>query len=531
MLKILVVEDEKLARSMVVYNVAKCGLNFQWIMEAASAEEAMVTIEKSKPDIIITDIMMGKMSGIDLIRAVNDIYPEIVSIIICGYSEFKFAQEAIELNAIAYILKPIALEQLTKALQRASLRILNQTTAMIMSAKNDLLLKRLEDSNLHKALYAFLNGFQSDNDIALATLFPPDAHYFQTAVLHINGGWNTSAIHDMTGEDIELLRYGALNIINELEKGYGIAFGDIETKRQIVMIMASRATDEEQAIAELSRRVRILHDKTTKNLSVKLYAGVSKLYDSLLATSIESAKRALDLRFCFQGERQGGVFYYSKVAIDECVQEFDTKLYLSYLDSNDIFNAVKLVKASFEQCKNKNTLNLRLIYIEAVCILARSCFRNGTSIFTILGSETINGSVLDSLETLDEIIEKLCQTITAAIGEWVSGSEDTSDILERIKSYIEAHFFDSSLCTNDLATKFCISLGYLSACYKKAYNTTISKYIIELRMEYAKELLKTTDFPIHKIAEDSGFNHLSYFMRVFKGYFGCTCSQLRELRK
>lgn len=526
--KVLVVEDEKLVRSLVVYDVLKSGMNFQWIMEAESAEEALITIENSKPDIVITDIMMGEKSGIDLIREINISHPEIVSIIICGHSEFKFAQEAVELNAISYILKPVSLVELTRALQKASLRILNQTTACYIAAKNDILQKKLEDSNLHKELYGFLNGFHVDNDILLTSLFPPDAKYFQTAVLHINGGWEKSDNYEKEQGDIKLLRYGAINIITELENGYGIAFSDLEATQKIVMIMASNAQTVDQAEHELARRTRTLHEKTAKNLSIKLYVGVSNLYESLSVATIETAKRALDLRFCFVSEQRGRTFNYSQVAANEHLLELDTKLYSTYLDSGDIFDAIKLVRNGFEQCKGENALNLRLVYIEVMCILARCCFKNGTSIFTILGSETLNGSILDQLETLDEIIDRLCQTITAAIGEWAGKSENTSDILERIKRYIDEYFCDSSLCTNDLALKFCISLGYLSACYKKAYSTTISKYIIELRMEYAKELLLTTDLPIHAIAQNSGFNHLSYFMRVFKNHFGCTCGQIRE---
>ena len=97
-----------------------------------------------------------------------------------------------------------------------------------------------------------------------------------------------------------------------------------------------------------------------------------------------------------------------------------------------------------------------------------------------------------------------------------------------MKKYIDENFADSELCTKKLAQHFCISLGYLSATYRKMYNITISKYINSKRMEYAAKLLKDTNVAIGDISESCGFNNLSYFMRVFKSYYMVTPTQFRE---
>ena len=529
MQKVLVVEDERLVRSDIVYKVSRSGLNFQWVMEAASAEEALEIIEKNKPDILLTDIIMGAVSGIDLIRQANVRYPEMVSIIICGHPDFHFAQEAIDLNVTAYLLKPVRADQLTDALQKAALRILKQRDTNLLAVKSDLLKQKLADRELHKELYAFLNGFQDQNTVSLSSLFPEDACYFQAAILHTNKvSWDKSGVSRSAAEERELLRYAVRNIAQEIGKGYLLPFKNPANNRQIIMILATPEKSRALAHEHFLKTARRLHQELARNLHLCCFIGLSAPSEGLSVICLEQAKQMLDLRLCLSSPPAGQVFDYQSVSESYCVPEMDFKLYQKLLDCGDLPNILKLIAQFFQSLKGIAPLNPRLIYMEIICILARSCFTKGMSVLSILGSEGFNGSIIDTFSDMDDLIFSLSKVFTTALDQWVGKREGTVDILRHVKQYIEDRFSDPDLCTTELAERFCISSGYLSASYKKNYGTTISKYIMDLRIAHARHLLCTTQLPIYLISENSGFNNVSYFMRTFKKYQGCTCGQCRE---
>lgn len=115
---LLVVDDERWIRKGIMAKLRKCQLEFSNIYEANNGLEAIEIIEEDCPDIVITDIIMPKINGLELIEYVNNKLPDTNFIIISGYSEFSYAQQAINLGAKGYILKPITEDKLVSSIQR-----------------------------------------------------------------------------------------------------------------------------------------------------------------------------------------------------------------------------------------------------------------------------------------------------------------------------------------------------------------------------------------------------------------------------
>jgi AraC-like DNA-binding protein len=170
--------------------------------------------------------------------------------------------------------------------------------------------------------------------------------------------------------------------------------------------------------------------------------------------------------------------------------------------------------------------------MELICILARTCIKKaGGGIVSMLGPECLSGGIIDKFDSREELIDNLCRTITTALGQWVAVTADTRSVLMVVRSYIENNYTNPEIGTNFLSKEFCISLGYLSTSFNKEFGIPITKYIIKLRMGYAKRLLKKTSLCIHDIAENCGFRNVSYFMRTFKKQVGCTPNEFREKRQ
>lgn len=119
MFKMLIVDDEKLIRKGLIAKLAHNDISFSWIGEASNGKEAIALIEANHPGIVITDIRMPVMDGIELMRCCYENFPRIKFIVLSGYAEFEYAKQALNMGAIAYLLKPIDESNLVKVVTKA----------------------------------------------------------------------------------------------------------------------------------------------------------------------------------------------------------------------------------------------------------------------------------------------------------------------------------------------------------------------------------------------------------------------------
>lgn len=259
--------------------------------------------------------------------------------------------------------------------------------------------------------------------------------------------------------------------------------------------------------------------------------GISGLEKMVSGSLITQAGQALDLRLSPGSNPEGEIYFWEEWEKHAAVQlpEEQIKLYQNFLAAGDLNQTLDAVRRIFSSEQPGAALHVRMLYVELMCILARTSIKKaGGSVVSMLGTETLSGSIIDQFASREELIENLCRTITTALGQWMAVTADARSVLINVKSYIENNYMNSQLSTHFLSKQFCISLGYLSASYKKEFGITISKHIISLRMDYAKELLLKTRLCIMDIAQNCGFNNQSYFMRTFKKYEECTPSEFHE---
>lgn len=531
MFSILIVDDEKLASADILYKVSRSGFYFRWVMEASSAEKALDMIKEHKPDILLTDIMMGEMSGIDLVRTARSCMPDIVSILISGYSEFAYAKEAIALGVVDYLLKPVRQEELTEALSKAVTKGMHQRNLLQMPANYEKSVDDMLSERQKEQLIAFLSGLKTNLDFSAAELFPATAKYFQIGVFRLSVKKTGKEEKDTERLYFDRLRQPVQDIIREIGGQWFLTFNNFAQNQQITVIAAASNSDITKASDMLTRNFEEIYRQIQNRLDIQLYVGVSGMAESVSGVLMTQAKQALDLRFSLKCEPAGRLFYWSeweKLATTNLPEE-DFKLYQNLLAAGDLKQALITVRRIFSSEIPGTAMHIRMLYVELICILARTCIKKaGGSVISMLGTECLSGGIIDEFSDRQELIDRLCRTITAVLSQWMAVTADARSVLLIVKSYIENNFTNSELCTNFLSKQFCISLGYLSTSYNKEFGVTITKYIITLRMDYAKKLLKETRLCICDIAENCGFNNLSYFMRTFKKHVGCTPNEFRE---
>ncbi|MBE5966028.1 MAG: helix-turn-helix domain-containing protein [Lachnospiraceae bacterium] len=523
MLGILIVDNEELACADILYKVSRSGFYFKWIMEASSAEEALEKIREYKPDILLTDIIMGEMSGMELVKEAKNYVPNIAAVLISGYSEFHYAKKAIALGVVDYLVKPVRQEEITDVLSKVIAREMHRRNLLQSPAGGE----KSEDHRLSESqreeLTSFLYGTKANPGFSLNEIYPGTARYFQIGVFRISAKLHFNRLRQMIQD-----------IIGEVGGPWFLTFYNPAPSRQITIIAASPEKDRKKAEKILLGSFGEINCRIHKQLDIVLFGGVSGVEKSLSGELLTQARQVLDLRFSVKGDSGGRTFYWrewEKAALPKLPEE-DFKLYQRLLTAGDLNEALATVRRIFSTDVPETAMHIRLIYMELICILARTCIKKaGGGIVSMLGPECLSGGIIDKFDSREELIDNLCRTITTALGQWVAVTADTRSVLMVVRSYIENNYTNPEIGTNFLSKEFCISLGYLSTSFNKEFGIPITKYIIKLRMGYAKRLLKKTSLCIHDIAENCGFRNVSYFMRTFKKQVGCTPNEFREKRQ
>lgn len=479
--------------------------------------------KKYRPDIMLTDIKMDGMDGLELVEHTNQLFSDMVSIIICGYPDFAFAQRAIQLGVYNYLLKPVKSEELVQTLFRAVLQLQRARDPKELHTP----LQKYGGYERWEKINAFVNGCFCQEPEELSELLTEGAVWFQLWNVRVTKG-------ELLGRrQRESLLRGVCNIIQEVgDKEHPGCLLPIERAEvgSSVMVLAAALEPEEKAASQsflqLAEKVR---RQLKKNTGQCFFVSISEIRNKLSTSSVMEANRAMDVRFFYECAC-APLLDYRKLSEKKSPVDFDHSLSLfkRALEDGNFSVALEAVSSLVNVFREAPVLGLRERYADVVRILSRFCYRKGSSILSFLGSENMNGSVLMVFETLDEVEENLRHIVTVAMQGGIYQKENTGDLLEQVREFVDGNFQKSSLSTAELARMFGISSGYLSTVFSKTYDLSISKYITQKRMEYAARLLKETTSSLETIAQMCGFNSFSYFMRVFKGYYGMTPARFRN---
>ncbi len=529
MYKILVVDDEILARQNIIFKIKKSGFNFDWIKEASDAEQALTVIEESKPDILVTDIKMRELDGIELIERIQqDSLVNMTYIIISGYSDFTYAQNAIRLNVADYLLKPVTQADLTASLNKAIELTTKQRTRSSALAKQELLQQQSTYNELAKNLNLLLNCEIKAESFNEQEYFKITPSYYCVVVCRVLSSGRAKFFDDSIEEghvyqNYTIAKYAIKNIIQEIVPDNGFCFENENEYKQLVLVLAADAGNKALAEINIRQDVMKIYNNTKVVVGIELDMGISGISTKLSYGLMLQAKNMIDLRL----SKSDHIYYYAENHIkatewpDEAVRMFERSL---------SSGAIHTAKSMVEKIINAKQIefSIRTLYIDLICILARVCFKKKIETTLILGTEVINGSIIDTFNTKMDMIEDINSRIDQLIVPTNVGYDNVNELLDTIQVYIDENFSDKNLSTNVIARKFCISLGYLSSSYSKVFGHTITNHIIKKRIEYAYKLLTQTNISITSISDMAGFNNISYFMRAFKKHTGYTPTEYRE---
>lgn len=528
--RILLVDDEDEIREGIACRINWEAIGFTLIETSPNGLDALEKAERLRPDVVMTDIRMPYMNGLEFGEKLRTFLPSVRLIFISGYDDFELAQGAIKLHASGYILKPVRCAELTEILTKVK----EQMDEELANRRDLERLRKKYEESLPLLREQFLIGI-------IEGRFPKDRIRAQAASLHIELEADGGAVALLSGNDcgdkIPVLQGQKMLLPIFLQRtarevlAHYCQFMDFIYSDCVVVIAR---LDQNIGIEPLLKGMNEVHRVCRNVLEEKVIAGISTMSTDFygLKYSYREAQSALAY-----SSMAGGLqaVYIADVEPDTSVwAEFDES------DKMQIINAIKL-SGEKEISENIHSLFSRfdtavlplgqyqIFLIGLLSFVMKLVQRYDLDDIYIFGMEPNFHDIFEKYSA-PEAMERLCTEICVRInGEIRQERVNTiKTIVSSAQQFIRENYSNPKLSVEVLCAFLHISPSYFSSTFKRETGVSFVCYLTDLRLKKAADLLKSTDDKASVIAGKVGFNEQYYFSYLFKKHFGVTPYQYRN---
>lgn len=527
MLQVLIVDDEPTHIWGLIRHIPWDKLGFADPLTAKSGEDALSILQAHFIDVLITDISMPGMNGIELAAFAKSLYQNIQILIISGYNEFEFAQEAIEIGVQGYMLKPLKLAEIKHRLTSfrqtlENIRQINEQTFQFQSMMSD---------SLHLLKESFISELLEDEPLEVDTLFswcrllhlPEQNVEIQLVIASLDG-------YATIGQDPNrrLMLSSALmqSVKVSLQDKSHVLVSKLKPD-EVVAIMVNPEVDEKSSLEKQMRFVQNFM-KNTHQASVTIC--ISREGNNW--NEVQQLFR--ESRYTITDARQSGTGLIVYVGTEErkTYEDFQQRenLLPSLLALADRDDSEQLMEAVRQVFKELNIQAQSFAYIQSISIgllgdLSRKLWHDTEAI--IYQSKRAWHRLLEctTVEELEEVVLEYIETTFSLARK--ERTLQQHHLINRIVAYLEDQV-SVNVTVKQLADMFYLSAGHLRVLFKKEMGLTISDFVKNLRMKKAKELLQDPTIKIYEVAERVGFQTPAYFTYQFKKNEGYTPQEYRD---
>ncbi len=527
MYKIVIADDESTVRERLLSLLSRVKDDFLVVGSFENGYDALEGIEKLQPDLLITDIKMPYIDGIELIKQARLEFPLLQSIIISGYDSFEFAKQAIDLRVIGYLSKPISFEELKQVIYKAKTEIEKK----LNTDENIATLEKQAESNL---------ALLQENDLASLVLMKTISENFRNKLVsdQINLDYEKQFIvvfdtdqeaDSLSYEKNELLRVYLSRFIEEEFHDF-IKHYDFMDGNQFVSVCCINENFEKETILD---KLNTIIAKVLKVSQISVSVGVS---DVMLKDEVNYRKLYRHALRCLEYRTVVGsnvVLFFEDLEKQSTVKvgkvdenEYKAISYEILYGKKDEAKA-KIAKLVTTISKQEYKDSYYFILSNLLDSLFKSCVDLGKIYKDFMPHVDIVQKLYASKTTdsIQQFFSDLVDKITA-INE-KSRMTGVQSSFEQIKKYIESNYSNSLLSLYDVADELSYSVSYISAILKKN-NTSFTKYLTDIRMDKAKALLADENNKLITIASVVGYEDPYYFSHCFKKYYGVSPIEYRN---
>lgn len=490
----LIIEDERVIRNGLLTHVLWKELGVDKVRVAEHADEVFELCKDFKPDIIVSDIKMPGMDGITLCRNLREQFKESQIIFVTGYSNKEYLKAAIDLHAICYVEKPVHIPEITNAVSKA--------VEEIKKSRNQ---KSVE-------LYSLIMDSKSVN-------------YSLT-------GYKTFCVFLLYLKQVKNPQYIKESIVHNLfafDKTRDFHFmGNVINPSQIVfLISGNQKVANDKIFVEVL--LKTLQNSIPSNVK-KWFLAVGKVVDGQDKIT-ESYQCALEVLKCLSFKGWNCIADMGELPDESQGLRLDKNIgdhFNEAVMKKNKESAIRILKDIYDTLIEQHMVlnnEIRYLYYSLNKIID---FANRT--FHLVNvRETLKDSdikLIDQAETISDIHEYLNRRII----DILNTEEEQKNLFtcKKITDYILENYKNPSISINSLAEYVYLTPTYLSNLFKKNMGITIGHYLVNVRVEFAKQYLKDPHLKLYQIASLVGYEDPNYFAKIFKKKTGVTPSEYRE---
>lgn len=495
MYKLMVVDDEPIIRSGIRYSIPWSELDVCVVAEAGNGLEAVEKAVAVQPDIMITDIRMPIMNGLELIRHVKERLPYTHYILLSGYSDVAYLKQAISMGVQEYVFKSANYEEIVAVVRRVIIMIENEREIRNRSIRRDNLL----DENLALIRSMLMRQLLTQGPEGLTDRL-------RELGIFLNGKYFCLMAVPCNAAQ----RWPTVSCLSELLAEYSPFITCDESGVITAILNLPEEIKPAERFANLKNTLQDYDDTLMTVVCSQPVSGVEQLTQAHVLV-----QEALEALFWFSGQ----MLLIADHHVSTPVQRTD----LFALESRCIASSV-----SKDNARMQSDLMCYFSFLQKYCLPQKDFLASVTRLLVSINALEQNE---DILHFMDEIEGMGYKEIFDRIGEriWMGSQHGDSrrDLADQAKDYIAAHLTEI-LTLENVAGSMYISPGYLSRLFKEKNGVGFKEYVQECRLDRAKNLLLEPKLKTYEIAAMSGFRDYKHFSQTFLKCCGCSARDFRK---
>lgn len=513
-LRMLIVDDEMLILRGLQETYDWESLGFEVVGTALDGDEVLPLVEELCPDIILTDIRMKRMGGLELMEQMKALHPDIAFVVLSAYKDFEYARQAIRNGALSYLVKPINDEELEKNMSEVYKKCSSRLHEKTVLERWRKLLMQDKDNFLHIMTERYLKNGITAGEIENLYHELGEYDYLEGYFLCICADMDTS-YRVINQEDFAAKRHILGKMLHDaLKKKYraecfynedgsflfvvraGEALGQIPFKQLLWTMQQELGVEIVSSISNCwqgPEGMKNAYMEANQLYEIACEAGASALTASVTKTNKPALPYSIDIENqILQAVREASA--------DKMKEAFRRFVYELNEEEGKIFLHRLMVRIEYFLQSTGNMTEEN-----------RSSFEN---FYSILYRFSVVRTVDIAYRLLTEIIEQR-NTSVSQMSENVF-----REYVEQALKYIDEHLEDGELSVSDVADEIHLNSAYFGRVFKAVMKVSFKKYVLNRRIELAKTLLAENRYNVTQVGRMVGISNSSYFGKLFKEVTG-----------
>lgn len=535
-IKVFLVEDEVIIRSGVKKSINWEQEGYEFVGEASEGELAYPMILKEKPDILITDIRMPFMDGLELSRLVKKELPDIKILILSGYDEFEYAKKAIKIGVTEYLLKPISAAKLTE----------------VLNAVAETIRQENEEKNLLETYFAEMReNTERDKMRLFEKLLMGDLSMGEILEAGERFGMNLGAscykivlFKILANLENHVYAEQMVDACSSVEQAASMMEGVYVFQRGVEGWAFLLTAQDEKSMEESAKILYQNLKQAMKNYTqLEYFGGIGSTVPRIrsLKQSFREADRAFAARFVEEANQIISQKEFEKSQMEEglkmqgVVQIGKSREMLQKFLSNGTREEVKAFSDAYisriEEENIRSTMVRQYVVIDVCIVILSFCERISSANRLQEEAEELQ-KMMQKIHSLSEIKKYVVRLLNEAIElRDAESGRRYSDLIAAAKKEIENHYMTEEISLNTVAISVGMSPSYFSSIFSKEAGKTFVEYLTEVRIEKAKEFLMCSSMKTSEIGYEVGYKDPHYFSYIFKKVQGCSPKEYRARGK